>query len=104
MKGFEAETEGQVIGVIAFGQFFAQSILAYHATYQDKIALINDFAKLINEIKSFGLICKLERSRFLSNIPFMKNYNVVSKPIELELLDGRDDFITIMSLVKNAKC
>lgn len=89
-----------MIGVIALGKLVSEGVLSDNAANQYEIALVDYLAKLIYKIGLFRFIRKFERSNLLADIAFVKNHDIVAKPIEFELLDRRNDLLAVMAFIK----
>ena len=72
-------------------------------TDEDEVALVDDPGQLAEKVLLRLSAAEPERSRFLADLMFVQHDQVVTKVIELELLQGRNNLLAVVPLVEDAK-
>ena len=74
-----------------------------HAADEDEVAAIDDAGQFVQKTFFMRSALEPETAFLLSDVVFVKDNVIVSKLIELEPLQSRNDRFTVMPLIENAE-
>tara|TARA_R100000306_G_scaffold62465_1_gene70581 strand:- start:29726 stop:30232 length:507 start_codon:yes stop_codon:yes gene_type:complete len=104
IKRFKAKPQCDVVRVRIGLSLRLEPPLINYATYQDEVTLLDNFGEMPKKMKP--LLSTTENIESASLTPYfvlVQNNLVMTEVVELEFLQGRNNLLAVMALVKDTK-